>query len=50
VAYNCAIFNSFLVYENLNRFEIEIQSISDECGKGLGYRPDGGGKNNQAQT
>jgi hypothetical protein len=47
---NCAIFNSFLVYENLNRFEIEIQSISDECGKRLSYRPDGGGKTNQAQT
>jgi hypothetical protein len=38
-----------LVYKNLNRFKIEIQSISDECGKGLGYRPDGGDKTNQAQ-
>ena len=25
-------------------FEIEIQSISDECGKALGYRPHGGGR------
>jgi hypothetical protein len=47
---NCAIFNSFLVHKNRNQFEIEIQSISDECGKGLGFRPDGGGKTNQAHT
>jgi hypothetical protein len=39
---NCAIFNSCLVYKHLNRFEIEIQSICDECGKDLGYRQDGG--------
>jgi hypothetical protein len=39
-----------LIYKNLNRFEIEIQIISDEYGKGLGYRPDGGGKTNQAKT
>jgi hypothetical protein len=43
-AYKSCHFQFIFGLQNVNRFEIEIQSICDECGKDLGYRQDGGRK------